>query len=234
MDQVEQLKAPLQGFRLCVQDHGGVDRRVAQINWSNANESLYIESYCPAGGLAYAGRKELPTDLSSFTFDVADEPAVLNGMPKMSLHADGNTKTELAGRRTKFVRGQPHFGAVGGHLATVQTNKAASLPILEDRAIRLGVMNVIAELSDPHWTSVRFPISVHTQETLARNFRFVVMFSRREMPAPLYVCVDVFTRFEPENDAGGVIVIGGWGTQIRPSEVSAMAFTLTREPSSVP
>ena len=50
------------------------------------------------------------------------------------------------------------------------------------------------------------------------------------MPAPLYVGIDAVGDWEPHNDGDGVIVFGGWGPEIRPSQVTEIAFTATKGP----
>jgi hypothetical protein len=215
------------GVRLCVQDDDGVIRKVARINWTNADASLYIESYCPPGGKAYAGRFTMPLGEPSFSWDFTGQLEAEDAMPKMSLHQSGRTKCELGGAKTKFVIGKPLFDLAGGHIATIQTFNPRTLPVMDNKAPR-RTPNTLVAPSEAGCTSVRFPIAVSLTAPPESHFKFVVTFTRPILQTPLYVGVGVFGRHEPENDGDGVVVFGGWGPGIRPSEVTDMAFTATR------
>ena len=83
---MERIISGLEGVRLCVQDNHGAYRKVARIDWNNRDASLYITSYCPNSGAAFAGRFNMPKDAHSFPIDVTNEKGVPGAMPKLSLH----------------------------------------------------------------------------------------------------------------------------------------------------
>jgi len=103
---IQQFDGTLKGVRLCVVDRGGTTRKVARLDWSKTDTSLYISPYCPPGGMAYAGRFRIPYRDPSFTFDFSGQAEALDSMPKMSLHETGLTKTELGGTEEQ-VCGRP-------------------------------------------------------------------------------------------------------------------------------
>jgi hypothetical protein len=215
------------GVRLCLRDHEGIVRKIARLDWSNRDASLYITAYCPPGGRSFAGRFDMPPGVDSFTFDPTGQLEAGDIMPKMSLHESGLTKTEVAGKKTKFVTGQPIFHAAGGHVATIKTNKPDTLPVLTKKA-KSGQYDLKAEGGAEPWTSVRFPVSVHASPDDNLVHRFQIVFQRPHLPTPVYVGIDIFGEYEPQNDADGVSVIGGWGPAMRPSQVSEVAFIGTR------
>ena len=224
---MNRVPVPLRGVRLCLRDHQGVIRKVARLDWSDQDTSLYITSYCPPGGRTFAGRFKLSSGVPSTTWDFTGQLEAGETMPKMSLHESGQTKTELGGKKSRFVIGQPLFDAVGGHVATIKTFNAGTLPILEKKA-KGGASDIIAEGDGAPYTSVRFPISVHITESGAFMCKFPITFRRPHLASPLYVGIDVVGEFEPHNDGDGVVVIGGWGPALLPSEVGDVAFTVTQ------
>jgi hypothetical protein len=190
------------GVRLCLRDHEGIVRKVARIDWSNRDTSLYITAYCPPGGTSFAGRFDMPPGVQSFTFDFTGQLEAGDSMPKMSLHETGLTKTEVGGKKTKFVNGQPLFHAAGGHVATIKTFNAATLPVLTTKA-RSGAYDLIAEGGVERWTSARFPVSVHASPDDNLVHRFQIVFQRPHLPTPVYVGIDIIGEYEPQNDADG-------------------------------
>jgi len=129
------------------------------------------------------------------------------------------------------VEGQPLFTEAGGHIATVKTFKPDSLPSIEDLRTRKGVPNIVA-MSDGSftWTSVRFPLVVHTDRAKAMSHKFVITFRRPYIADALYVAFNAHGEYEPEIDGEGALVIGGWGPGIAPSSISDVAFAVTTGP----
>jgi hypothetical protein len=221
---------PIGGVRLCLWDREGKVRKVARLNWNNHDTSLYITAYCPPGGRAFAGRLETPLGEQSISWDETSHLQAGETMPKLSLHESGNTKTEVGGRKVKFVVGQELFHAQGGHIATITATNVEYLPELTKKA-KGTEMDLIAENGPKPWTSVRFPIYIHSSpdENLAHQFRLA--FQRPHLPSPVHVGIDPIGSFDDQHDpngGGGVLVCGGWGPAIRPSQVTEIAFIATK------
>jgi hypothetical protein len=159
---MEEVAPSPEGVRLCVSCPDGSVRKVARLNWSKTDSSLYIKPYCPKGGRSYAGRVQVPPSDQSATFSFEGQLEGGAVMPKMSLHQSGLTRTELNGRGTMFVESKPWPESSGGHVATIKTFDPYLLPLMDKSNRRTP--DVIAVDAKEPWTSIRYLINVHTEE----------------------------------------------------------------------
>ena len=224
MDPVDVITATIKGVRLCLVDHEGVTRKMAQVKWSGFDASLYITSYCPPGGRAYAGRTPLRA-VPEWTYDFSGQLEAADVMPKMSLHERGWATAELEGRKTEPARCEPFYSGAG-HLATIKTFNPATLPVVEKKS--KGASDVHIVTGGVAWTSVRVPLFVFEDEARARRHKHFLTFIRPHLAGPIYVAFDVLGEYEPHNDGDGVIVLGGWGVDALGRAVGAMTCTATK------
>ena len=141
----------------------------------------------------------------------------------------GLSKTELAGIKTKFVIGQPLSNGGGGHIATIKAVDLTGLPLLE-KAGTARSPDFIAVPRKADIAAMRFLIFVHPTEEQARLNKWMVGFRRLTLKRPLYLGIDAVTESEPYNGTSAVFALGGWGPNIRPSDVTDLVYTLTTQP----
>ena len=222
----EDLISGVTGVRLCIEDRNGVVRKAARIDWAKNDASLYITSYCPPGGKAFAGRTAFVPGCKQHNIEFGGQLEAVAKNPKMSLHQSGRTRTELAKRGTMFVEGQPLFHARGGHIATIKTFNPESLPQDVSKSVDKVPSTLVSPVNDGY-SSVRFALRVHVKEEPEKKASVKIKFDRQILSTPLFVSILAVGENEPHPDGAGVVVFGGWGPGIQPHELSEMAFTAT-------
>lgn len=198
----------INGLRL-IAEHEGTFYKIARIQWSNKDASLYVLPYMPSGGTAFAGVMKIPDqEQGASTFNFAR--GVEGAKPKMSLHEFGQCRASVGDQSIAQVWGRKLHDQGGGHIGTIECCSFEGLPTI-DPPKGPPEPDLVVDSEGAEWHGVRIPILVYLAESDAARHPFYVSTKRPYKPT-LFVAVHVYpSKVDPTTAERGVLVYAGWG-----------------------